>query len=705
MKSGVVMLGALSLICLVLLAAAVTRSAAAPKSEAPADPYLWLEDVTGKNALDWVAQHDTRSKQALAEGDGFKLMSDGFLKILDSKEKIPYVQKIGDHYYNFWRDHDHPRGLWRRASLSEYRKDQPAWETVLDVDALGAAEKESWVWEGADALPPEYKRCLVSLSRGGADAQVTREFDLETRSFVKDGFTLPEAKSSTGWHDHDALYVGTDFGPGSMTTSGYARVIKLWKRGTPLSAATTVYEGKLEDVGVGVFHDFTPGFERDLISRDITFYTNELYLIQNGKPVKIEKPDDANASVDREWLLIQLRTDWTAGGKTWPAGALIATRLDDFLAGKRNFDTLFEPTARKSLAGYSPTLHSIIVSELDNVKTRLYVLRHEGNAWTRTPIPGLPEFGAIGASAIDALESDDYFLTVTDFLTPPSLYLGTASGGAPEKLKHTPPFFDPAGLSVSQHEAVSKDGTRIPYFEVAPADLKLDGTAPTMLTAYGGFEVSSLPYYSGVLGSGWLKPGGVYVLANIRGGGEFGPPWHQAALKQNRPRAYEDFAAVAEDLIARKVTSAKHLGCIGGSNGGLLVGNMLTMYPQLFAAIVCESPLLDMKRYSHLLAGASWMGEYGDPDKPEEWSYIRTFSPYENVKADGKYPPTLFTSSTRDDRVHPGHARKMVAKMDAQKHDVLYYENVEGGHAGSADNQQYAFMSALAYTFLWQHLK
>jgi prolyl oligopeptidase len=545
----------------------------------------------------------------------------------------------------------------------------------------------------------------VSLSRGGADAQVTREFDLGTKSFVRDGFTLPEAKSNSGWHDHDALYVGTDFGPGSMTTSGYPRVVKLWKRGTPLTSATTVYEGKPEDVGVGVAHDFTPGFERDLISRDITFYSNELFLLRDGKPVKIEKPDDANASVHREWLLIQLRTDWTAGGRTWPAGALLATRLDDFLAGKRAFDMLFEPTARKSLAGYSTTMNCIILNELDNVKTRLYVLSREGDAWKRSPIPGLPEFGSIGASAIDDLHSDDYFLTVTDFLTPPSLYLGTAGGGAPEKLKHTPPFFDPAGLEVSQHEAVSKDGTRVPYFEVAPANLKLDGTAPTMLTAYGGFEVSSLPYYSGVLGTGWLKQGGVFVLANIRGGGEFGPPWHQAALKANRPRAYEDFAAVAEDLVARRVTSAKHLGCIGGSNGGLLVGNMLTTYPQLFAAIVCESPLLDMRRYSKLLAGASWMGEYGDPDKPEEWSYIRTFSPYENVKADGQYPPTLFTSSTRDDRVHPGHARKMVAKMEAQKHDVLYYENVEGGHAGSADNKQYAFMTALAYTFLLQHLR
>jgi prolyl oligopeptidase len=687
---------------------ATPMKAAKPASRAKAaaaDPYQWLENVTGKQALSWVAKHDERSKRALAGGDDFKAMNDRFLSILDSKEKIPYVEKIGDLYYNFWQDQDHPRGLWRRTSLSEFRKAQPAWEAVIDLDALGSAEKENWVWKGASALPPDYARCLVSLSRGGADATVVREFDLTTKAFVKGGFVLPEAKSSTTWRGRDSIFVGTDFGPGSMTTSGYPRVVKMWKRGTRPSAATLVYEGKHTDVAVGAYHGFTPGFERDLIERDPTFFTNELFLLRDGKLVKIDKPDDAQASLHREWLLIQLRTDWTVAGKTWPAGALLATRLEDFLAGKRDFDELFEPTQRKSLAGYSSTLHTILVNELDNVKTRIYVLRHDGRRWTRTPLPGLPEFGAVGASAVDDIKSDDYFMTLTDFLTPTSLYLGTAAGGPPMRLKRSPGFFSSKGLVVAQHEVASKDGTLIPYFEVARSGLKKEGSAPAVITAYGGFEVPILPYYAALTGAGWMEKGGVFVVANIRGGGEFGPRWHQAALKQNRPRAYEDFIAVAEDLVRRKVTSPQHLGCIGGSNGGLLVGNMLTMRPDLFGAIVCESPLLDMRRYNKLLAGASWMGEYGNPDLPEEWAFIRTFSPYHNVKRSVTYPPTLFTSSTRDDRVHPGHARKMVAKMEAQGHDVLYYENVEGGHAGAADNKQQAFMSALAYTFLWQHLK
>ncbi|HTM57330.1 MAG TPA: prolyl oligopeptidase family serine peptidase [Candidatus Udaeobacter sp.] len=697
----------LTLFSMPALAATTSKVASSAKAKggANADPYLWLENVTGTKALAWVKEQDVRSKKALAESPEFEAMNARFRTILDSKEKIPFVEKIGDRYYNFWRDDEHPRGLWRRTTLAEYRKDHPAWESVLDLDALDKSEKENWVWKGANPLPPDYTLCLVSLSRGGADAVVVREFDLKTREFVKGGFTLPEAKSNTAWKNKDELWMGTDSGPGSMTTSGYPNVVKVWKRGTPPSAAKLVYQGKVADVGSGGFHDFTPGFERDFIQRAPTFFTNELFLVQGGKPVKIEKPDDADAGVHREWLLIRLRTDWSVGGKTWPGGALLATRLDDFLAGKREFEALFTPTERKSLDGYSTTLHTILLNELDNVKSRIEVLRHDGRGWTRSSIPAPSEFGAMGASGVDDFESDDYFLTVTDFLTPTTLFIGTAGTGSPERLKHSPSFFDAKGLRISQHEAVSKDGTHVPYFQVARGDLKNDGTAPTMLNGYGGFEVSNTPTYSGLLGSGWLEKGGVFVLANIRGGGEFGPKWHEAALKANRLRAYEDFAAVGQDLIQRKVTSPAHLGCIGGSNGGLLVGNMLTQYPELFGAIVCESPLLDMKRYNHLLAGASWMGEYGNPDLPKEWAFIRTFSPYANAKKDAHYPPTLFTSSTRDDRVHPGHARKMVAKLEAQGHDVLYYENVEGGHAGSADNKQLAFMTAMAYTFLWQHLK
>ncbi len=692
-------------LALVLAMSASCPAAAddAAKAPAPEDRYLWLEDVTAEKALDWARARNAESARVLETGD-FAALEKRILDILDSDARIPYVEKLGAWYYNFWRDAKNPRGLWRRTTLAEYRKEHPAWETVIDLDALGAAEGENWVWHGADCLKPEYKRCLVQLSRGGADADVVREFDLEAKAFLKDGFFLPEAKNSVGWRDPDALYVGTDFGAGSMTTSGYPRIAKLWKRGTPLDAAEAVYEGRTEDVAVGAFRDHTKGFERDFVYRGVTFYTNEMFLRRDGKLLKIEKPDSANASVHRDLLLLELRDDWTVAGKTHPAGALLAADFEGFLKGERRFDVLFEPTERKSLAGFSPTLNHVLVNELDNVRNRVYVLARRDGKWTREPLPGMPEFGTVSANGVDDEESDDYFMTVTDYLTPTSLSLGTVGRGAPEKLKQLPAFFDAEGLAVSQHETASKDGTRIPYFQVARRDLALDGKNPTLLYGYGGFEVSEVPRYSPGQGAAWLEKGGVYVVANIRGGGEFGPRWHQAALKANRHRAYEDFIAVAEDLVRRKVTSTPHLGIQGGSNGGLLMGNMLTMRPDLWGAIVCQVPLLDMRRYHTLLAGASWMGEYGNPDDPKEWAFLEGFSPYHNLKDDVKYPPTLMMTSTRDDRVHPGHARKMTARMLDAKQDVLYYENIEGGHGGAANNKQSAHMNALAYTFLWQRL-
>jgi prolyl oligopeptidase len=691
-------------IALVAMLLATVLAPAAPAAAPAGGSDLWLESVAGEKALAWVARQNRVTTRELAGTAEFKFLTGRFMEVLNSSARIPFVTKIGDRYYNFWRDRQHEHGLWRRTTLDEYRKGSPAWETVLDLDSLSKAEKESWVWAGASPLEPDYTRCLVSLSRGGADASVTREFDLQSASFVPGGFNVPESKSSVAWIDRDRMYVAPALDSTTMTTSGYPRVVKEWKRGTPLSEATLVYEGQAGDVGVGGYHDFTPGFERDFVQRSITIYTSELFLRRDGRLIKIETPDDASPGVWREWLLVQPRTDWNVGGHRYAAGALLAARLEDFLAGKRDFDLLFEPTERKSLSGYSTTRHAILVTELDNVRSRVYVVQPTDSGWTRTPLPGLPEFASISATGVDDHLSDDYWLTVTDFLTPTSLCLGAVGGGPAEKLKQTPMFFDAGRLEVSQHEAVSKDGTRVPYFQVAPKNLKVDGSAVTLLTGYGGFEVSELPYYSGVRGRGWLERGGVLVLANIRGGGEFGPKWHQGALKDKRHRAYEDFIAVAEDLVRRKVTAPRHLGCMGGSNGGLLVGNMLTMRPDLFGAIVCQSPLLDMRRYHKLLAGASWMSEYGDPDDPKDWKFIRTFSPYENVVKSAKYPRTLFTSSTRDDRVHPSHARRMVAKMKAQGHDVLYYENVEGGHAGAANNKQQAFMSALEFTFLWKQL-
>jgi prolyl oligopeptidase len=689
-----------------LLLVVVLVSLALPaRADEVADPYLWLEEVTGEKALAWAREQNDLSTRELTSSEAFAALNARLLEILDSDEKIPSISKQGPYYYNFWRDAKNKRGLWRRTTLEEYRKAQPQWETVLDLDALGEAEKENWVWKGATFLEPSCKRCLINLSRGGADATVVREFDVTTQSFVKDGFTLPEAKSGVDWRDRNRVFVGTDFGPGSLTQSGYPRVVKEWKRGTPLAEARLVFEGRPEDVWVSASRDQTRGYQREFVNRGVTFWTDDLFLRRDGRLIKIEKPDDARAFAHRDLLFIQLRTEWKIGGQTYPAGALLATDFEAFLKGKRQFDVLFTPTERKSLAGVTRTRRHVILNELDNVRNRLYVLTRKDSIWRREELPGVPRNSSASARAVDADESDDYFLSLSDYLTPPTLSLGTLGKGPAKKLKQDPAFFNADGLTVSQHEAVSRDGTRVPYFQVSPRDLVLEGKNPTLLYGYGGFEIPLVPGYRSIPGAAWMERGGVYVVANIRGGGEFGPKWHQAALKANRPRAYEDFIAVAEDLVRRRVTAPRHLGIMGGSNGGLLMGNMLTLRPDLFGAIVCQVPLLDMRRYHQLLAGASWVAEFGNPDDSKEWEFIRTFSPYHNVKKDAKYPRILFTTSTRDDRVHPGHARKMVAKMKEMGHDVLYYENIEGGHGGAADNKQAAFMSSLAYTFLWNQLQ
>ena len=693
---------ALAVVC--VLAAGLRGQQAKPASATP-DPNLWLEEVTGEKALAWVKARNAESTAELASTPAFQELKTDLRAILDSSARIPYVSKRGPYYYNFWRDAKNPKGLWRRTTLEEYRKAEPKWDVIIDLDAVAKEEAENWVWAGAEILRPGYTRALVSLSRGGADANVVREFDMEARAFVKDGFQLPEAKGGASWIDRDHVYVSTDFGPGSMTTSGYPRIAKLWTRGTPLASATPVYEGQPTDMAVDAMFDDTPGFERHFVRRSIAFYKSQLFMRQDdGTLVKVDVPEDAGAGIHREWLTVELRTPWTVAGKTHPAGALLATRFDDFMQGKRDFTVLFEPTPRSSLAGLSWTRHHAILNVLEDVKNSLSVMTPGENAWRREPLPGAPAFSTVGASGVDPDESDEYFLNVSGYLAPPTLQYGRI-GEAPQKIKEMPAFFDASALEVSQHFATSKDGTKVPYFQVSQTGMALDSARPTLLYGYGGFEISMTPGYSGSVGRGWLSQGGVYVVANIRGGGEYGPRWHQAALREKRLRAYEDFAAVAEDLVKRKVTSAAHLGIMGGSNGGLLMGNMLTLYPRLFGAVVCQVPLLDMQRYSKLLAGASWMAEYGDPDKPGDWEFIRTFSPYHNVRKDVKYPPILFTTSTRDDRVHPGHARKMTARMLEMGHDVRYYENIEGGHGGAANNEQAAHMQALAYTFLRAKLK
>jgi len=667
------------------------------------DPYLWLEDVEGQEALDWVRQQNAVTQAHFDEDPAFQELRDDLLAILDSDARIPFVSKRGDYYYNFWRDQRHVRGIWRRTTLEEYRQAEPQWEVLLDLDAIAEQEEENWVWRGASLLRPDYRHCLITLSRGGADASVTREFDMETRQFVEDGFVRPESKGGLSWIDRDTVYIYTDFGPGSMTTSGYPRIAKRWRRGTSWEEAEWVYEGQPEDMSVSAGYDDSPGYERHFVNRAIRFYYNELYWLNQGELIKIDVPNSASKSVHRQHLLVELREPWEVGSEAYEAGSLLAIDFDAFQAGDRSFQVLFQPSENRSLAGYSPTRDHLILNVLEDVKNKLFVLTPEEEQWRSEPLLGAPEIGTVSASGVDSDHSNAYFMTVNDYLTPTTLWLGEI-GSEPEELKQLPPMFDASGLQVSQHFATSRDGTRVPYFMVSREDLPTDGSNPTLLYGYGGFEISMTPSYNAGVGRAWTSQGGVFVVANIRGGGEYGPRWHQAALKANRPRAYEDFAAVAEDLIARGVTSPAKLGIQGGSNGGLLVGNMVTMYPELFRAAVCQVPLLDMKRYHRLLAGASWMAEYGDPDDPEQWAFIQRFSPYQNLRADVRYPAVLLTTSTRDDRVHPGHARKMFAKMQAQGHEVWYFENIEGGHGGAANNRQASYMQALAYRFLAEQL-
>ena len=696
------------------IAAAVAASACAttptpadeepsPMAAASADPYLWLEDVAGERQLAWVRERNAKAEAALAATPAFKALEADILAILDSDAKIPAVSKRGQWYYNFWQDRANPRGLWRRTTLAEYRKPNPKWEVILDIDALNKAENENWVWHGANCLRPAYERCLIALSRGGADADVTREFDVASRTWIKDGYFRPEAKGGMSWIDADHVFVYTDFGDGSLTTSGYPRIAKLWKRGTPLAAAEVVYEGKPGDMYIAAMHDDTPGYERDFVSNTIAFYNNELYLRNgDGSLTRIDVPNSVEKGVVRQWLTLQPREDWTVGGKTYKGGSYLVADFDDWMAGKRAPIVLFEPDARSSLAGATWTKNHVVLNVLRDVKNELVVLT-PSRGFERSDFAGAPSIGTVSVSAVDPDESDAVWMTVSGYTTPTTLAIADI-GKAPQVLKTMPAFFDASPYVTEQHFATSKDGTRVPYFIVHRRDMRLDGENPTLLYGYGGFEISLTPGYSGGIGKGWLEKGGVYVVANIRGGGEYGPRWHQAALKQNRHKAYEDFAAVAQDLVARKITTPRRLGIQGGSNGGLLTGNMLTQYPELFGAVVVQVPLLDMQRYNKLLAGASWMAEYGDPDKPEEWAFIRRFSPYHLFDPAKAYPPTLFTTSTRDDRVHPGHARKMMALMEAAGKDVLYYENIEGGHGGAADNAQRAHMTALAYTFLWNTL-
>ncbi len=659
------------------------------------DEFLWLEEIDAPDVNAWIDERNAATFATLASGEAFEHMRGQIRAVLDDERRIPYPTVRGAYLYDLWTDADHPRGLWRRTTWESYRSAEPDWDVLLDVDELGRVEGVNWVWGGVADLAP-YDRFLVKLSRGGSDAAVVREFDVPTRQFVP-GFELPEAKTGVVWLDRDTVFVMTDVGPGSLTASGYARVVKLWRRGTDLSEAETVFEGQTDDVIVNASVSRVPGHERAFVHRWIDFMRRESWQRRDDATlVPVPLPDDATWDTHGEWLAVLLRTEWLG----YPAGTLLVTRFESFMAGDRTFQVLFAPTPTSALTSWSWTLDHLIVDTMTDVQNALD-LWTPGDPWTRTPLVGAEPGMATHVHDTSPDDNDDYLVVSNGYLQPAVLEHGIAPGVAKEALKEAPAFFPTDGMSVRQLFATSADGTRVPYSVVGPLD---DSPRPALLSGYGGFRVPLLPGYDGALGRSWLNRGGIFVEANIRGGGEYGPDWHEAARREGRPRAYEDFAAVAADLVARGITTVAQLGARGRSNGGLLMGVMLTRYPELFGALWIGVPLLDMRRYHKLLAGASWMNEYGNPDVEDDWEFIRAYSPYQNVRAGMAYPPVVITTSTRDDRVHPGHARKMAARLLKLGYDVTYYENREGGHAGAADHEQEAFVSALATEFLWRHL-
>jgi prolyl oligopeptidase len=694
-------------IALIILAGCGRQDATEPAAayDFSKDAYTWLEDVEGEEALAWVEEQNSVSLGHLEALPVFAPLRERNLEIYNSDERIATPTMRGDYVYNFWRDEDNIRGLWRRMLLDDYIEGSKEWELVLDIDLLAEGEAEDWVWKGAQCLRPEYRRCLLNLSRGGADAVVVREFDVETKTFVMDGFSIAEAKQQVSWVDKDSVLVGSNFGEGSLTDSGYPRTARLWQRGAPIEEATEIFAGEQTDVIAGVFRTWDGETSFDVAYRVPSFFETLNYLyVGEGEFRHIDIPADADfLGVMNGQMLVQLKSDWELGEATYPQAALMSIDFVRFMQGDRDFEVLVVPGESMAIprGGIITTRDYIIVRLIDDVVSKLLRFSFVDGKWVSEGIE-TDDLGTITLGS-SSDESNIFFFTYENFLTPDTLYVADDGGKTVQPLRSLPQFFNSEGMKAEQYFATSKDGTRVPYFVVLPRGFEADGTTPTLLYGYGGFEVSLTPGYSATVGHSWLERGGAYVVANIRGGGEYGPAWHQAALKEHRQRAYDDFIAVGEDLVARGITSPEHLGISGGSNGGLLTGVMLTQRPDLWGGVVIQVPLLDMKRFNQLLAGASWMGEYGDPDT-DDWEFIKEYSPYHNLDPEADYPTPFFTTSTRDDRVHPGHARKMVARMKEMGHDLLYYENTVGGHAGASDNQQVARVQAVIYSYLWDQL-
>ena len=695
-----------------------------PKSLTPegvnaADEFLWLEEVWGERAIAWVKQQNAKTEAVFKADPRYEPFRKEALAILTAQDRTPTPTFRADGIDNFWQDANNVRGVWRHTTLDSYRSGAPQWQTVLDIDALSKAEKANWIFKGSDCVGPAETRCLVSLSDGGKDAVVVREFDTVTKSFVPGGFNIPEGKHRIDWLDADTLLVATDFGPGTLTESGYPFIVKALKRGQTLAQATEVYRGSASDGGYGV----SPSVYRDgagnvlavIITRPLDTFRSETWELVDGKATKLFLPQrvsvrgalKADALGDVR-VVLTIEEPWKLHGKDYPAGSLLAIprdtlRLSDALTLAKGDVAVFVPTERKSIDSVSVFDSRIVAEVYDNVRGRATVFSDSGDfaGWTPTNLP-VPENAAVHLGS-SSRAKQQLFFTYEGFLTPSTLALADVAAAKADVIRAAPARFDASTHIVEQHEATSKDGTKIPYFVVRPKGAPNPATA-TMMFGYGGFQVSYPPVYKPELGKLWLERGGAYVIANIRGGGEFGPAWHQAALNGNRQRAFDDFAAVAADLAARKITSAKHLGIYGRSNGGVLTTVSLTQHPELLGAVVIESPLTDMLRYHELPPGASWMGEYGDPRIPEQAAWIAAYSGYQNIQKGRAYPVPYITTNTRDDRVHPGHARKFAARMQEAGYEALYYENTDGGHSNDSDPILNSERWARHYVYLAQQL-
>ena len=692
-------------------APAAVRSQVAPPvqaAEAPAadDPFLWLEDVQGERALDWVRERNAKSLGTLQGDPRYQRYHDAALRILEARDRIAFPSFRGNAIENFWQDSAHVRGIWRRTTLDSYRSDSPRWSVILDIDSLAKAEGANWVYRGAGCLPPAERRCLVNLSDGGKDATTIREFDRELRTFVPGGFRFPESKGGVSWLDENTVLVSRDFGPGTLTKSGYPFITKVLKRGQKLEEAREIYRGIPDDVSAGVFalRDADGRVQALFARRGINFYEGEYFLVRDDW-TRVPVPFPARVSIQgllAGQLVFTTESDWRGFRK----GDLLAVDLAELQRDPATATPylILSPGPRDAIQNTNMTRNRLLVSMTENVRGAVYSYAYAGNrSWTRTRMP-LPEHSTLGLGSASR-RSDDVFFTASNYLTPSSLYFGNAATGRVEKLRSTPERFDASNLMVEQYEATSADGTKIPYFVTRPKTMRFDGDNPTLLYGYGGYQISLLPGYNATLGKLWLEEGGVYVVANTRGGGEFGPAWHQAAQGKNRQRAHEDFAAVAKDLIARRITSPRRLGIMGGSQGGLFMGVAMTQHPELFNAAVIQVPLFDMMRFHKLLAGASWVAEYGNPDIPEQREWILEYSPYQAITPGRKYPEAFIHTSTKDDRVHPGHARKAAAKLESLGYPVLFYENTDGGHSAAANLRESARRAALEYTYLARKLK